>query len=345
MAVSAGLMYDAVIIGAGPAGCAAALACLKSGLRVLVVAGKMRRKEQSILRIESVHPGVITLLNQIEAADAVMAASVGTYYGIEVNGAYNILGKDDEGLWQGHHIDRQIFDDALLQNTVVCGAHICDTSNAAAIIMHNDRVAGVTMDDGLDISCRYIIDASGHRCFAGRALGLQATFFSRPLPVWTGICINVPPDICPPNKAIFTSEADGWAWMAGLDDGNCVWTRLAAKGKRQQLQPDALLSYSLAAPIHATNRRWRAFRPVCTEGVLLCGDAAGVIDPAAGQGILNAVLSGIQAAKTAISCLAHPMFEAMYLARYDEWFISNYTEKVKRLKHIYGKEGLDAISK
>ena len=82
------------------------------------------------------------------------------------------------------------------------------------------------------------------------------------------------------------------------------------------------------------------FRPVCKEGILLCGDAAGIIDPAAGQGILNALVSATMVAKTIHECLTRPEFEALYLAKYDDWYISDYEAKVELLKHFYAEHGV-----
>jgi flavin-dependent dehydrogenase len=69
--------------------------------------------------------------------------------------------------------------------------------------------------------------------------------------------------------------------------------------------------------------------------MLLCGDAAGILDPAAGQGIFNALLSGITAANTIVSCFREPDFASFHLAYYDDWFVQQFEEKVGRLKKYY----------
>ena len=86
--------------------------------------------------------------------------------------------------------------------------------------------------------------------------------------------------------------------------------------------------------------RWRLYRPVCKEGVVLCGDAAGILDPAAGQGILNALWSGMIAANAVVSCLQQPELEAFNLARYDDWFVRQYEEKAAILKSYYEEHGI-----
>jgi len=86
--------------------------------------------------------------------------------------------------------------------------------------------------------------------------------------------------------------------------------------------------------------RWRLYRPVCKEGVVLCGDAAGILDPAAGQGIFNALWSGMVAAQAVVSCLQQPEMEGFHLARYDNWFIEQYTEKAEKLRLYYEEHGI-----
>lgn len=51
---------------------------------------------------------------------------------------------------------------------------------------------------------------------------------------------------------------------------------------------------------------------------MLCGDAANLIDPATGEGIGNAMLSGRLAAEQAVECLKNNVFDANYIKQYDE---------------------------
>jgi flavin-dependent dehydrogenase len=86
---------------------------------------------------------------------------------------------------------------------------------------------------------------------------------------------------------------------------------------------------------HFANMRWRLFRPVCSEGIVLCGDAAGILDPAAGQGIFNALMSGIQAAGTVVKCIADENLAAFHLAQYDDWFVNQFEMKAEQLRKYY----------
>ncbi|MFA6107376.1 MAG: NAD(P)/FAD-dependent oxidoreductase [Candidatus Latescibacterota bacterium] len=58
-------------------------------------------------------------------------------------------------------------------------------------------------------------------------------------------------------------------------------------------------------------------RPVCGEGFLLLGDAAGLIDPFTGEGIGNALCSARLAVETAAEACAAGDFSARFLRRYE----------------------------
>ncbi len=112
------------------------------------------------------------------------------------------------------------------------------------------------------------------------------------------------------------------------------------KGEKSFLPPDELQDCATVGKIKVSNRRWRLYRPACKEGVVLYGDAAGILDPAAGQGIFNALWSGNVAAQAVVSCLRQPELEAIHLARYDEWFMEQYEEKVEKLRSYYEEHGI-----
>jgi len=58
-------------------------------------------------------------------------------------------------------------------------------------------------------------------------------------------------------------------------------------------------------------------RKISGNGYMLCGDAASLIDPFTGEGIGNAMLSGMMAAQHAIKSLEEKNFSAGFLSQYD----------------------------
>jgi flavin-dependent dehydrogenase len=342
------LHFDVIIIGSGPAGCAAAISCKMQGLDALVITGKEKddHSNNEDQPSESIHPGVSAIINQLNAGYCIEPASKGIYEGIAVNDAYNAFGKDEQGDWKGHHINRTIFDASFLQTVIEQGITVHDNNIVSDLISSEERVTGLITKAGVQFTCQYMIDASGHKHIAGKKLKFKEKFYSPPLITWTGLSKNIPADHFIFEKKItrFIPQQNGWIWLAPELNNRCTWTRLELKGRQQFLPPVQLQDYPVTE-IKRSNRRWRAFRPVCKEGILLCGDAAGIIDPAAGQGILNALLSAAMAVKTIKACTDNPALEAVYLARYDDWFISQYEEKVNMLKEFYAQHGIEIFNK
>ena len=59
-------------------------------------------------------------------------------------------------------------------------------------------------------------------------------------------------------------------------------------------------------------------RSISGNHFMLVGDAASLIDPFTGEGIGNAVISGMHAAKHASNCLSKQQFDAEFMQQYDE---------------------------
>ncbi|MEO7310964.1 MAG: tryptophan 7-halogenase [Chitinophagaceae bacterium] len=340
---------DIAVIGAGPAGCAAAIAAVQSGLSVLIIAGiNSRHRATNIIPepSESIHPGVLSLLEQLQATQAVHLASQGVYEGTQSGHLLSPLGHDADGKpWLGHHINRPRFDACLLDAAILQGAGILQQDLVSGFLLQDDCVVGVTTKSGKEISCKYVIDASGFKRLGGKKIQFEETFYSLPLTACTGITENIDPGhrLFKTPFTQFIPNAAGWTWLAPEPPNTCTWTRLSVKSQHAIEVPPELQNFTNSTPIKAANCRWRIFRPVCKEGIVLCGDAAAILDPAAGQGILNALLAGIKAAKTIASCIEDPAGESFYLAEYDDWYFQYFHEKVQKLKTYYAELGIDVF--
>jgi flavin-dependent dehydrogenase len=182
--------YDVIVIGSGPAGCAAAITCTQSALTVLIVTDTDYNKN-NIDIVESVHSGISFLLLQLKSADSLSKASIGEYEGIESSGIEVDLGGDENGVYVGHHIHRGAFDASLFQIAIQQGVHVRANEKVNDLLFHNDYIVGLRINSGDEILSRYVIDASGNRRFAGKKLKFRETFFSPPLTCWTGISVGI----------------------------------------------------------------------------------------------------------------------------------------------------------
>ncbi len=289
--------------------------------------------------LESIHPGVSSLLKKIGAVGVELAATRALYSGIYAGNNYTPLGQDENGPWQGMHIDRRIFDVQLVTAIKNAGVVVRSNEKVENLLVEGNRVVGIKTTSS-EINATYTIDASGKKGFAGKQLNFKRRFFSPLLHCWTGISAYKGSFPLDTRAAHFIPDIDGWTWLAPQPPEHCAWTRLSLKSEKSLAPPDELKDGTVVGKIQFANMRWRMFRPVCMEGVVLCGDAAGILDPAAGQGIFNALWSGIEAANTVVRCLQHPEYEAVHLAQYDDWFVQQFEMKVKKLKAYYEEQGI-----
>lgn len=84
-------------------------------------------------------------------------------------------------------------------------------------------------------------------------------------------------------------------------------------------------------------------RPISGERFLLVGDAAQLIDPFTGEGIGNAMLSGMIAAETAKEAVNQGYFSAEFLKKYDQIIYSKIGDELKlsdRLQKLSSKTWL-----
>jgi flavin-dependent dehydrogenase len=169
--------------------------------------------------------------------------------------------------------------------------------------------------------------------------------YSPTLVAWTGISFASECNFNESENAYFIPNKDGWTWIAQLENKSFYWTKLSSKKKADLSVPKELSKFHETTISKVANMRWRIFRPLCIEGGILCGDAACLIDPAAGQGILNALSSGIKAGQTAVACIQNLQFENIILAEYDSWGLNQFEQKVNQLKEYYKTEGINVMTK
>ena len=317
-----------------------------AGLNVIIVtdeAGSNQSNTSIPEPLESIHPGISSLLNKIGLSGAEFAASRALYSGVYSAGNYSPLGEDSSGIWKGMHINRHVFNDQLVQQTRNQGVGFMFNEKVEDFILEKagsmqqqtgNKIIGIKTSS-TELFAKYIIDASGKKGIAGKKLNFKRRFFSPPLACWTGVSEYDETFPFDPNASHFIPGKNGWTWLAPQPPSYCTWTRLSVVNEKSLLPPDELKDYPIVGKIHFANMRWRLFRPVCSEGIILCGDAAGILDPAAGQGIFNALLSGITAANTIIKCIQEPGLASFHLALYDDWFAGQFEAKVKRLKQYY----------
>lgn len=323
---------DVVVIGEGPAGNSAAITCLQAGLRVAMLRKRNIVRKDTLIN-ESVGPIVSNILNGLGAESVIPRSSIAEYTNITSNGIEVTLSDDTRLDGTGHHISKAAFNQVLNEHAIRHGVEVVSTDGSFRLQKHGRRY-NIMLSDGRKLQASYFIDATGIKAVIARMMMFQSRKYSPNLFCWSGDTVGITDRVWCRLSTSFTVEADGWTWLAPHQPNCCTWTRLTGQKLSTYPPPNEFLSYHTIGP-KAANVTWRLFRPIATDGIILAGDAAGIIDPAAGQGIQYALWSGKIAAETVIKIFSGEARESKLLEMYDDWFVHQYELRTQRLEEHY----------
>jgi flavin-dependent dehydrogenase len=308
---------DVLVIGAGPAGAAAALALQRhAGLAACLVEGS--RFEHARIG-ESVTGALRPLMRQLDAEHLLRAPFAIPSHATE--SAWGDAGIDTRDsifspFGGGMHLDRRAFDEALAALFESRGG----TLLRGAWLRRVARVDGgwrVTVaQDGAEraLSARFVIDATGRRAAFARRAGAHVARFDALVAVTAHVAR--PPRVTMARSVLVEAVEDGWWYSAPLPRDRAVVAfltdadLLARAGARAADALAARLPLALhtaarlrgcgapaAARVHLADSR--VLVPPVGDGWVAAGDAAFAHDPLSSAGIGHALASGMQAARIA----------------------------------------------
>jgi flavin-dependent dehydrogenase len=320
------LKCDVLVLGGGPAGCAAALVCAESGLDVVL----LRQESPAVRVIESMTPGCEVILERM-GLDVWLRENARPYPGVWRGGSLDRFTSS-----HGFHVERSLLDQALVQAIASAGVKVFDNEVAKAPAGTRHGLKGVVTGSG-QYEATWTIDATGRRAFLSKALKLRPQFWSEPLVAWRGEMEHQ--ENRHDESPEFLSDEDGWWWLVPQGGNRIAWTRLSSTPCKPALPP-TLAGIRELQPAKATNVRWRISRPTVGMGWILAGDAAASLDPGTGQGIYFALRGGIAAAHAVIDCVLNRAHGEASLAAYDQWQHATARNAALQLSALYRGMGL-----
>ncbi|MGI8868014.1 MAG: NAD(P)/FAD-dependent oxidoreductase [Mycobacteriales bacterium] len=290
-------MYDLTVIGAGPAGCAAALRMLQLEPRARVLVVDSAAFPRDKVCGDAVSAEAVALLAELGVSQV-----TGGYRPVERLRLRSPAGLEALGDLPGAAfvVPRAVFDARLVAAVVARGAEL----RVHRVRRVEPRTGYVRVDGGA-ADARVVIGADGANSVTSRALGAPARRMAVAIRGYapTGAAAR---ELL---IAVQKQHSPAYAWSFPIGDG---WSNIGfgvfddrlAGGRRALVQRlRAALPEQLADPATVRGHRLplSTGRPKLPDGrVLLAGDAAGLINPLSGEGIHHALLSGARAGEAAL---------------------------------------------
>lgn len=269
---------DVLILGAGPAGCAAAISARQAGMTVVLL--DLQRAPRTIPG-ETLHPGVEPILRSLGVWNAVLERQFHRHQGIwreDKNGQRRFVpyGRDHSGPWLGFQADRVQLNKILQSRVAELGADIVRVRKIDGVRAERDSVVSGVTAEYSTYNSRFTFDATGRHSWLANRLGLMSDSFSPSQRLRFGWTRTPLPEL--DVQPLFQEQRDGWNWTCPLGDGRSAWVKLRRNPTYRGI-----------------DYTWRIFRECAGPGYFLLGDAACLMDPSAANGVLRALMSGIYA--------------------------------------------------
>ncbi len=327
---------DVVVVGAGPAGSAAAWALATAGLDAVVLE-KARFPREKVCG-DGLTPRAVRALDDM-GVDTSPAAGWVRHRGLRVFGGGQVVEVDWPELdsWPSYGLirPRRDLDPMLAAHAVAAGARLEQEVTVTEPLLDDaGRVAGVRAQAGPDrepVTWRapLVVSAEGLSGRLAKAIGLTRRE-DRPLGVAVRRYVETPRGEDPYLDISFDLSADGptadsmpgYGWSFGMGDGTAnVGFGLLDTRRGGEADPRTVLRRWLdtlpaewqlgeehaVTPLRGAGLPMALARgPAYTRGLLLAGDTAGVVNPFNGEGISYALETGRTAGETAAEALAAP---------------------------------------
>ena len=328
-------IYDLLVIGAGPAGCAAAITAAADGAAVRLIdrASPPRPRPG-----ETLHPGTVLLLERLGIGNDIASKQLVRVPGIaivtEAGCRFEAYGSDDDGPWCGLQVPGTILDDLLRRRAAALGVEVRLGEAAVRPLIADHRVIGVRTGRET-ILARHVVDGTGGRHWLARHLSLPIHRLSPPLIAHYGYARADDGTACP--VPLFETDAGGWTWSAQVTDRLLHWTRLNLHDgpPARHWRPPRWRSLPSAEPVRRANVTWRWTASVAGSGYFLCGDAASVMDPAASHGVLKALMSGMLAGHLAAAISRQPALDVQAQAEFTDWMNERTRADTNAMRELY----------
>lgn len=317
---SSNMERDVIVVGAGPAGAAAAICLAKRGRDVLLLDRQSFPRDKACG--DGIPPGSMEVLSELGLEDEIRRAG---FYPIHklllvTPGGYSLNPKftpKKPGM-DFFIAPRAQFDYLLQQHAVKCGAEFCQ-ARVTEPILNDGRVIGVRASingESKEILGRMVLGADGATSAIARALSPKKKQEDTARVVAVRAYIE-DLEILPHTVEFYWYKdiLPGYAWIFPLEENRAnvgIGMRVDRFREKKQSLESLLADFLNRPPIKARLKEGGRLQNIKSwplnlasakntqrvyHGAVLLGDAASLIDPFSGEGIHNALISARIAAE------------------------------------------------
>ena len=325
---------DVLVIGAGPAGSAAAKHAALGGAEVILIDKKSEIGTPKRCAEGIYDHGLEWLGIELDPIWAVQRINGGTIVAPDKTR----LTLDETVLPEkGYIIERKIFDKYMAMDAARAGARIMVKTLAKSILKDSDEkgqfyiVTCLQMDEKIEIKARIVIAADGPESRVARAFGINST--TKPEDMMSGIqyemvgvnCDRM--DLIEFHLGAFANGGYAWVFPKGDDIAN-VGIVIPSTSEKPAIEylNEFIGSYPPLNNAKAVELNVGGdpiggmIERIYDDNFMVCGDAAGQVDPITGGGIILGMLGGMSAGKVAAKAIIDKDYSKERLKEYDVLF-------------------------
>lgn len=312
---------DAIVLGAGPAGCAAAAALARAGRDVLL----LDREPKPFFKIgESLLPWNVPVFERLGLSQKIAAAGFQPKFGAlftneATGGVRQVVFRE---AWNGEHpsawqVQREVFDGLLADHARSCGVEVRRGVNTDEVLFESGRATGVRVSEAGTseaIPARVVVDATGQAALLASRLKMRRgdpklkkmALFAHYTGAWRAEGERGGDILLP-----FLPEV--WYWVIPFADGSAsvgavfspallagetgsreeIFDRLLGRSAKMR---EYLAGSKRKTPVRTVSDYSVTAERFAGDGWVLVGDAAAFLDPVFSTGVFLGMSAGVRAA-------------------------------------------------
>nr|MDO8082631.1 geranylgeranyl reductase family protein [Candidatus Freyarchaeota archaeon] len=335
--------YDVIVVGAGPAGSMAAMKAAEGGAKTLIL------EKYKLPRFKLCGGGIANwAVKNLNIPEEVLERQ------------YKVLSFFTPPNYERHDINlgglgyfgvyRDAFDYQLTKIALEKGVELKQNKHVDGVIKEEGYVKGVTTKDGEKFKGDVVIACDGALSTVAKKCGMWDIWFKEKGETWKDqmvFCVGI--EVKLGEKVITERFGDsymiftgrdiapmGYAWCFPKRENVSVGLGSMAKTLKKKpldymnhfIKNNPIASKLLeGGEIILQKGAWIPIRNACKpsydSGLLIAGDAAGMVSPITGEGVYYAMRAGMDAGVTAAEAVNNEDFSAEFLSVYQERWVKS----------------------